>query len=144
MDNSDKEMIEKIDLEFKKSLINKIRVLTSNAIKKHQRYKNLPELCAVLKEEIEETQEEFEKINKLYDVIWKKNRKDQDVEDELVSINKYCKRAIEEIIDVMVVCNKARLKYKDQCIICGSIENVEENQGFYYCLNCEKKGRLLL
>jgi len=126
-----------LDEEFKKALRKQVDTIIKSSISKHGNFHNNHEMWAVLKEEIEEAKDEMNDIEISFESMWFRIKTDSDIEEQLDKIIKCAKNSINELIDVLAVCNK-ELYSNHMCIVCGSRKEIKEIQGFKYCKECAK------
>jgi len=76
------------------------------AIDKYGHFHNIHEFFAVLKEEIEEAENDFSKINTQSKIMWLEIKKDKSIDDYVNEIHQLSFSCIKELIQVMAVCDK--------------------------------------
>lgn len=80
-----------------------------NAIENYGKFHSLREAESVLREEIEEARDEVWEIRKHYECLWRKIKRNQNLSafDNFEDIVESATMAIEELVQVAAVCQKA-------------------------------------
>ena len=77
------------------------------ANKVHRKYFASDHECfAVIKEELEEAEEEMNRLHNALDALWIKVKMDADIEDILIDMKRICYFLISEAIQVYAMCEK--------------------------------------
>jgi hypothetical protein len=76
------------------------------AIEKYGHFHNIHEFFAVLKEEMEEAENDFSKINTQSKIMWLEIKKDESIDNHVNEVHKLTFNCIKELIQVMAVCDK--------------------------------------
>jgi RecJ-like exonuclease len=96
--------------EYDNKIIETIATLVKKqkfmAIEKYGHFHNIHEFFAVLKEEIEEAENDFSKINTQSKIMWLEIKKDESINNYVNEIHKLTFNCIKELIQVMAVCDK--------------------------------------
>lgn len=96
---------------------NKINKELKSIISKHGLFKNKHEAYAVLKEEIEESKEDLEKVLNLINDLWvivRNDSLDNKLLENIEDIESEAHNCIEELIQVIAVCQKIIISEKEE------------------------------
>ena len=101
---------------FEKNLNELVEEEIKQAISLHGYFNSFHEFYAVLKEEIEESRDEFTGIEHTLNKIWKAVKSDTIADHLIINLNKYTNQCIKELIQVLAMINKLKIvereKYK--------------------------------
>lgn len=88
----------------------------SEAKKKNLPFQTDHEAWAVIWEEVEEAEEELEKLKGHMQAMWAKIRKDEDITDELTFAQRIAIDVAREAIQVAAMCEKGMERRKGGCL----------------------------